>query len=276
MVDKLKGIAFGIWYFISSKVFLINLAILAIVLTLLFFLTNVWMKSYTKHGTALEVRNFIGMDINDAMRLSSKDKINLLVIDSSTYNPKIEGGVILEQSPGEGTMVKEQRSIYLTLSKYIPNDVILPDLVGNYDATNYARKLQRKGLKSQIGRKVFDANQQPNTILFIEIEGKKYTDDDISKGVSIAEGKTIDLIVTEQGGTVTDLPDINCLTYAEAKFILSSYSLNIGSTINDATVKDQNQSYVWKQRPVFSPGKKINIGAPVDLFLTQFKPSTCN
>jgi len=234
------------------------------------------MKSYTKHGNALEVPNFVGMDIDEAVQLSNKDKIKLLVIDSSTYNPKVTGGVILEQSPKDGAKVKEQRTIYLTLSKYIPNDVVLPDLVGNYDATNYARKLRRKGLKSQVGRKIFDANQQPNTILYIEIDGKKYTDDDISKGVSIAEGKTIDLIITDRGGSVTELPDISCLTYAEAKFILSSYNLNIGSIINDATVKDQNQSYVWKQRPVFATGKTINIGSSVDIFLTQFKPSTCN
>ena len=86
----------------------------------------------------------------------------------------------------------------------------------------------------------------------------------------------IDLVVTEQGGSFTDLPELNCLTFSEAKFILSTYNLNIGSIINDATVKDQNNAYVWKQRPVFSAGKTIGIGAPIDLFLTQFKPSTCN
>jgi beta-lactam-binding protein with PASTA domain len=235
-----------------------------------------WMKSYTKHGTSLSVPNFVGMDIEDAIRASKKNKLNLLVIDSSTYNPKVEGGVILEQSPVPDSKVKEQRSIYLTISKYIPNDVVLPELVGNYDATNYARKLQRKGLKSQISKKIFDANLQPNTILYIMIDGKKLTDDDISKGVSASEGTMVDLVVTEQSGTFTDLPDLNCLTFSEAKFIITTYNLNVGSIINDATVKDQKNAYVWKQRPVFSAGRTIDIGAPIDLFLTQFKPSTCN
>jgi len=276
LISKIKSIGKGFWYFISSKVFLINLGILAIVLTILFFLLSMWMKRYTKHGTSLSVPNFVGMDVDAALRASSKDKLNLLVIDSSTYNPKVEGGVILEQSPVPDSKVKEQRTIYLTISKYIPNDVNLPDLVGNYDATNYARKLQRKGLRSQISKKVFDANQQPNTILYIAINGKKLTDDDISKGVTTPEGTMVDLIVTEQGGTITELPELNCLSYAEAKFILSSYNLNIGSIINDETVKDQNNAYIWKQRPVYSPSKTIAIGAQVDLFLTQFKPTTCN
>ena len=235
-----------------------------------------WMKSYTKHGSSLDVPNFVGMDVDAAMRVSKEDKLNLLVIDSSTYNPKVEGGVILEQSPIPDSKVKEQRTVYLTISKYIPNDVVLPELVGNYDATNYARKLQRKGLRSQIGKKIFDANQQPNTILYIAIDGKKITDDDISKGVSASEGTMVDLIVTERGLSLTDLPELNCLFYSEAKFIMSSYNLNIGSIINDETVKDQANAYIWKQRPAYSAGTTIAIGAPVDLFLTQFKPTTCN
>ena len=108
------------------------------------------------------------------------------------------------------------------------------------------------------------------------VDGKKLTDDDIEKGVSTLESNMIDLVVTEQGTTLTDLPELNCLTYAEAKFIISSYKLNIGSVINDATVKEQNKAYVWKQRPAYSNGQTVSIGTPVDLFLTQFKPNTCN
>lgn len=276
MINKLKSIGKGIWYFLSSKIFLINLGILALVLTVLSFFAMSWIKSYTKHGTSLQVPKFVGLDVKEAEQIAADKKINLLVIDSSTYNPKVEGGIILEQSPTPTTKVKEQRSVYLTISKSIPNDVALPDLVGNYDATNYARKLQRKGLKSQIAKKVFDANQQPNTILYIMIDGKKYTDDDISKGISIAEGKLVDLVVTDQGGTFTDLPDLKCLSYSEAKFILDSYNLNLGSAITDATIKDQKNAYVWKQRPAYAGGKTINVGASVDLFLTQFKPKNCN
>jgi len=276
MVDKLKSIAKQIWYFLTSRIFLINLGILALVVILLYLLTTAWMKQYTKHGSYIKVPQFVGMDIEEAQNIGKNKKLNLLVIDSSTYNPKVAGGVILEQSPTPSAKVKEQRSVYLTISKYIPNDVALPDLVGNYDATNYARKLQRKGLKSQIARKVFDANQQPNTILYIEIDGKKYTDDDISKGVFIAEGKVVNLIVTDQGGSFTDMPDLNCLSYAEAKFILDSYNLNLGSIVNDATVKNQNSAFIWKQSPTFSPGKTVSVGASVDVYLTQFKPKNCN
>lgn len=276
MVDKIKSILKGFWYFISSKIFLVNLGILLLVLTILYFITSAWMKSHTKHGTSLEVPTFIGMDVDEAGLVADKNKLNLLVIDSSTYNPKVEGGIILEQSPTPDAKVKEQRSVYLTLSKSIPNDVVLPDLVGNYDATNYARKLQRKGLRSQIGRKIFDANQQPNTIMHILIGDKKYTDDDISKGVSIAEGTMIDLVVTDQGGSFTELPELNCLTYSEAKFILDSYNLNVGAIVADATVKDQNASYVWKQSPAYKGGKIINVGGSVEIYLTQFKPKTCD
>jgi Uncharacterized protein conserved in bacteria len=275
-MSKVKSIARGIWYFLSSRIFLINLLILFLLAGTMVFLTLNWMKSYTKHGSSLNVPKFVGMDIEEAQQLGKDKKLNLLVVDSSTYNPKVKGGVILEQSPSPTAKVKEQRSVYLTITKYIPNNVVLPDLVGNYDATNYARKLQRKGLKSQIAKKVFDANQQPNTILYIIIDGQKYTDDDISKGVSIAEGKVVDLIVTEQGGTFTDLPDIKCLSYSEAKFIIDSYNLNLGSVINDATVKDQKQAYVWKQRPSYSNGGTVNVGSTIDVFLTQFKPKNCN
>ncbi len=239
------------------------------------FVTFNWMKVYTKHGKSYEVDKFIGMQLPDALESAKKHEFNLVILDS-TYIFNKEPGLILEQNPAPGSRVKENRTIYISVTKTIPDEVVLPDLVGNYDATNYARKLQRKGLKSQIGQEIFDQNLAPNTILYISYKGKKYTDDDITKGIKVPEGEMIDLIVTKRTSDVVDIPDLKCMQYSEAKFLLSSYNLALGSVVNDATVKDEKQAFVWKQTPSFYNGKMIKKGALVDLYLTQFRPDNCN
>ena len=256
-------------------VFLKNLLLMLGLVGICLFFTFNWMKSYTKHGKSYNVDKFIGMQMPDALDAAKKHEFNLVILDS-TYIFNKNPGLILEQNPAPGSKVKENRTIYVSVTKAIPDEVELPDLVGNYDATNYTRKLQRKGLKSQIAEEVFDEMLAPNTILYVKYKGKKYTDDDITKGIKIPEGETIDLIVTKRSSDVVDIPDLKCMQYSEAKFLLSAYNLAIGSVVNDATVKDEKQAYVWKQQPGFYSGKMIKKGAPINLFLTQFRPDNCN
>ena len=239
------------------------------------FLTFNWMKVYTKHGKSYDVNKFIGMQMPDALDVAKKHEFKLTILDS-TYIFGKKPGLILEQNPPPGSKVKENRTIYLSVTKAIPDEVELPDLVGNYDATNYARKLQRKGLKSQVAEEVFDEMLAPNTILYIKYKDKKYTDDDITKGIKVPEGEMIDLIVTKRSSDVVDIPDLKCMQYSEAQFLLSAYNLAIGSVVNDATVKNDKQAFVWKQEPSYYSGKMVKKGAPINLFLTQFKPDNCN
>ena len=238
------------------------------------FICFSWMKVYTKHGKSYKVEDFIGTDLDEAKDKAKKHSFNLVVLDS-TYIVGKEANLILEQNPVPGSMVKENRTIYLSITKRIPDEVELPDLVGNYDAANYARKLQRKGLKSIVGEKVFDEMLAPNTILYVRYEGQKYTDDDIRKGVKIPEGETLELVVTQRSSTMVDLPDLKCLKYAEAKFILQNYNLNIGNIVPDATVKNEKQAFIWKQNPSYSSGQMLRKGQSVNLYLTQFKPPNC-
>lgn len=271
----MKKIGKEIWLFLSSKMFLKNFILMLGIVGLCLFFTFQWMKVYTKHGKSYEVNNFVGIELQEAIEKAKNRSFNLVVLDS-TYIPNQQPNVVLEQNPLPGSKVKENRTIYLSITKTIPDEVELPDLVGNYDAVNYARKLQRKGLKSSIAKKVFDEMLAPNTILYVNYKGKKYSDDDIRKGVKVPEGENIELVVTERSSIMVDMPDLKCLQYAEAKFLLQTYDLNLGDIIPDATVKDEKQAFIWKQKPTFSTGKMVKKGQAVNLYLTQFKPGNCN
>ena len=260
--------------FLSSRIFLKNFFLMVALVSLSIFLVFAWMKFYTRHGKSYEVDNYVGMNIQEAEKAASKHKFNLVVLDS-TYIVGKGPGIILEQNPLPDAKVKARRSIYISITKAIPNDVALPDLVGNYDAINYTRKLQRVGLQSVIAKKQFDPNLAPNTILYVMYKGEKYTDDDISNGVKIPEGETIELVVSQRSSIMVDMPDLECLQYEEAKFLIQNYNLSLGSVIPDATVKDEAQAFVWKQQPPFGVGKMLKMGESMNIYLTQYKPDNC-
>ena len=131
------------------------------------------------------------------------------------------------------------------------------------------------GLNSKIKERVFDARLEANTILYFFYDGKKLTQEDIDKGVEVPDGSTLEVVVTEKGGLMVASPDLVCMKYKEARFLLNNYNLSIGSIINDATVTDQDEAYVWKQLPMFTPSQQVRIGGQYDVYLTQYRPDDC-
>ncbi len=271
----MKKIGREIWLFLSSKVFLKNFVLIMGLIGICLFICFSWMKVYTKHGKSYEVNNFIGKDLEQAKNEAKEHNFNLVLLDS-TYIPGRKPNVVLEQNPLPGSMVKENRTIYLSITKMIADEIELPDLVGNYDANNYQRKLQRKGFQASIAKEVFDEMLAPNTILYVQYNGKQYTDDDIRKGVKVPKGENVELVVSKRSSVMVDMPDLMCMKYSEAKFLLQTYDLNIGNIVPDATVQNEKQAFIWKQNPGYSSGKMLRKGEAVNLYLTQYKPSNCN
>ncbi|MEL6923022.1 MAG: PASTA domain-containing protein [Bacteroidota bacterium] len=222
-----------------------------------------------------ESDDYIGMDVRDA-RQKAKNRSFSVVIRDSLYIVGKPSNVVLEQDPTPLSRVKENRTIYLTITKFNADEKLLPELRGNYDYAIYARKLKTRQINARIKEEVFDNNQAPNTILYLYYNGKKITEADISKGVKIPMGSTLDFVVTTRGSTTVETPDLVCMRYSEARFMVENYKLNVGSIIEDQTITNKETAYVWKQVPQYAASKKIRMGAFVDLYLTQYKPDQCD
>lgn len=272
---KLKNGAKEFWYFLSSMVFLKNFGGMIGAL-LLFFLTVVlFLKCYTNHGDSLNVNDFVGMTYSEALKVANKADLELVILDS-VFIVDREPGMVLQQTPKAMSQVKEGRSIYLTVTKFQPDEVLLPELAeSSYDYNLYEKKLKRKNINCEVVERVFDARQADNTILYLMYDGEKYEDRDIKRGVEIPMGATVEFVVTQRESSTVQVPNLVCQTHDAANFLITNSSLQVGEVIEDNTVTSRSSAYVWKQEPAYSPQKMMDKGAAVTIYLTQYEPDGC-
>ena len=271
---KAKDIGREILLFLSSGMFLKNLtgmiAVIAGVLALSFF----WMSSYTHHGESLQVPSYLNMNIEEALQQADQQNLKIVVNDS-IWSADKPAGTILEQSPKPLSKVKEQRTIYLTITKFQAEEKLLPTLAGNDNYNYYARRLKQLKVNLKVKSKQFSNKLEENTILHLYINEQKVTARDLKAGIKVPQGAMVEAVVTTRGGGRVNVPDLVCKKYSEAAFIVSGSQLSI-SVIKDGTVKSLDNAYVWKQNPAFRSGKTLGVGTTVDVYVTKRPPVECN
>ena len=272
---KIKNGFQEFWYFISSMFFLKNLGKMLLALCLIFLGLNWWMSCYTNHGESYTVENYLEMDVNDAIKKIEKGGFRYVITDS-IYNIDEKPGVVLDQNPKLGEQVKEGRRIYLTITKSNPDQVSLPTLVGNYDYDQYVKKLKLLNLRASIKEQVFNNKLEPNSILYLYHGDKKITENDLNDGVKVPMGTVLQFVVTTRSGGKVDLPDLSCMTFSEAQFLITASGLKLG-TVNEVPGEaDQDDMYISSQTPSFTPDTQVPLGRMVDLSLSKVLPAGCN
>ncbi|MEL7117890.1 MAG: PASTA domain-containing protein, partial [Bacteroidota bacterium] len=256
--------------FIRSPYFLKNLALWGGFLLLFFFLLNKSLDWYTRHGEAMEVENFEGMTLATAKQLAKDRNLKLVVIDS-TFNVRRRPGVVIMQTPKAGSIVKRKRSIYIEITKVIPDFVQLPSLVGSDDYQQYINKLNRIDIEATIREKVYNPKYEENTILHFYFEGEKVTMNDIEDGYKVPRGSTLEFVVTERNNGKVNIPNLVCKQYKEVGFIIDNYNLSLGTVEGSRT----DNAFVYKQEPAFQPGVQIPMGAQIKIYLTANRPQGC-
>ncbi len=272
--EKAKNIGREIFLFLSSKIFLKNLAgmiaLIAGVLALSFF----WMSSYTHHGESLQVPSFLNMTIDEAIHQAKQQNLKLYVNDS-IWSADKPAGTILEQSPKPLSKVKEKRTIYLTITKFHAEEKLLPTLAGNDNYNYYARRLKQLKINLKVKSKQFSNKLEENTILYLYVNDEKVTAKDLKEGIKVPQGAMVEAVVTTRGGGRVNVPNLFCKKYSEAAFIVEGSELTV-SVIKDGTVKSLDNAYVWKQNPAYNSGKTLAVGATVDVYVTKRPPAECN
>lgn len=272
--EKAKNIGREIFLFLSSGIFLKNLAGMIAVIVGVLALSFFWMSSYTHHGESLQVPSYLDLNIEEAIKQANQQNLKIVVNDS-IWSADKPAGTILEQSPIPLSKVKEQRTIYLTITKFQAEEKLLPTLAGNDNYNYYARRLKQLKINLKIRSKQFSNKLEENTILFLYVNDEKVTARDLKDGVKVPQGAMVEAVVTTRGGGRVNVPDLVCKKYSEAEFIVGGSELSI-SVIKDGTVKSLESAYVWKQNPAYSPGKTLGVGATVDVYVTKRPPAECN
>lgn len=252
--------------------------ILAIFLFLfgLLLLTAWWMKWYTRHGQQVQLADFTGKTLQEASKLARKHDFKLVTIDSVFWVDK-PGSIILQQTPEAGSFVKEDRKIYVVVTKYNADLIPLSSLPTLYGRSYEVKKAElEKGfdIRSNIAGYVYDAGPV-NYIMGVIYNGDTILSASLEKKDSrIAKGSALDFILSTDTGAEIPVPDIVCMTYSAASFILTSLGLNI-QEVEEDVIDDKNASFVIHQEPVFDPEVKMKSGDTMRIFLNSKKPDNC-
>ena len=161
---------------------------MAIVACIIFsFLALKWLKSYTNHGTFVEVPNLVGLSLDDAETTLQNFDLRTQVQDSSNYNPKYPSGAVIEQEPLAGEKVKENRKIYLILNPSDYRNVLVPNVIRS---TLRQTRPTLEALGFRIGELIYVNDLGKDEVIELRFRGQK-----INPGKLIRKTSTIDLVL---------------------------------------------------------------------------------
>ena len=249
--------------FLFSKSFVINLflsiAFAGIIIGGIFkFIAN-----YTLHGQTISVPSLEGLTLEETTSILKEKKLRFTILDS-IYIANADKGVVLEQNPIADDLVKENRTIYITISKVVPPKIAMPNVV-DMSLRLAVAKIESYGLRVKTK---YTPSECVNCVLKQEINGKEvFLNDQIDKGATVV--LTIGLGTSDEKVFV---PYLMGLTKLEAEKKLTATSLNIGFSDYENcqcdNKKDSLNAKVYQHNPIRSKEVAINMGSSVDLYFT--------
>jgi eukaryotic-like serine/threonine-protein kinase len=249
--------------FIFSKTFLKNLGFAAVIIVGFIMALLIWLNFYTRHGQSRPVPSFIGLTMDQTVKLAKKSRLKYQIIDS-VYTSEVPRGCIAEQNPVPGFKVKKKRNIMLTINAFNPEMVAMPNLI-NLPKRQAVALIESSGLELGISRYIPD-------ISFDVVLKQVYDGREIPQGDSLQKGSVIDLVLGKgQSNQKTHIPDLIGMNLESANDRILGASLALVTSIFDNTVlsgKDSADAFVYKQNPDFSIDATIQLGSSIYLWLT--------
>lgn len=238
-----------------------NLFWAIILVIFVIIIVSFYLKAYTHHSQKIFTPSFKGLTVSQAKDLATEKNIKVLVIDS-VYDAYGEPGTVIEQTPKTNFMIKDGRTIFLTIKAINKRMVKMPNL-GSVSLIQARSEIESVGLK--IGRIKYIPSQYNDMIVEQQVNGVP-----IEAGKEIPEGTEIDLVVGQAGGTEAVVPDLENLTLDEANFKAAEYSLNIGNVNYDSNIitsRDSALATVYKQS--INKGSVVNYGSNIEIWLKK-------
>jgi eukaryotic-like serine/threonine-protein kinase len=254
--------------FITSRPLWANIltgVILALAILLLFILSLQWL---THHGNSRTVPSVAGKTFEDAKRFLEKEGFDV-VIQDSVYVDTLPPSGVIRQVPDADATVKVNRTVYLTINRAVPPLVEMPNLVG-YSIRNAQMVLKNMGLR--IGDTTFKPDFARNSVLEQLYEGNT-----IAPGTKLRQGSAISLVLGNGVGQYEfAVPVIVGYTLGQAKTLLGSNGISIGSVVADPGVTDTLNAYIYWQNPSrYDEDRKvlhIRSGQMMDVRVSAQKP----
>ncbi|MDT0295429.1 PASTA domain-containing protein [Mesonia ostreae] len=173
--------------FLFSRVFLIQLGIALVVIVLLIFGALRWLNYTTNHDQRIEVPNLSKLSLDIVDKKLEGLELKREILDSANYNPDYPKYSVIEQVPKPGSLVKENRKIYLNLNPSGYNKIEIPNLLGR---TQRQVEPTLRSLGFEIGDVTYKPNIAKNAVLEMRHKGKT-----VKEGDELMKTSVIDLIL---------------------------------------------------------------------------------
>ena len=213
------------------------------------------LKHYGRVGQEYKTPYVVGLYVDE---LPTNDGLELqYVIIDSIYQQGKRGGYILRQDPDSGSMIKTGRKVYLTVTAYVPDNAIVPDL-RSLSVRHAISQLENVGLHG--GKLVFV--DDPHHVVLEQ----KYKGRTVNEGRRLEKGAMVDLVVGRGSGTAQSIvPYLIGMSPTKARRSILSASLNVGAEHYDG-ITDMSHAIVYKQSPEYSGRTGAEYGSRVELW----------
>ena len=239
-------------------------------------LISLWLRYYTNHGQKLELPDYIGQNYNDVKKDANERSFRISVADSVHIVGK-PGGEIISQNPKPESTVKENRMIYVTTTKYNPDKInvgSLPTLYGTFYESK-CKDLSYLNINCSIQGYKHDSGAK-NHILEVYYNGKLISSKNgRNNSIEIEKGATLDFVLSKPDGKELPLQDYICMSLDQARFLIETGGLQIGTIAGNGEIKDEGTAYIVDQSPRSKPGATIVMGELINFRIQQNKPSNC-
>ncbi|MBQ0160183.1 MAG: PASTA domain-containing protein [Bacteroidales bacterium] len=220
------------------------------------FLAFMLIKIVARQGKEYELPDFRGITLTNMIKYNPYH-LRYVVIDS-VYDADQEGGIVIQQDPKPGTMIKTRRKVYVTVTTFAPSDVVLPEL-SNMTVRSAVSALEAAGLRC--GKLRFVESPYRNMILECKCKGKM-----VYAGEKMAAGDVVDLYVgLGEGNAGTRVPFVIGQAPAKARRGILSASMNVG-TEHFEGVTDRSSAVCYRLNPDYTGVTRYPLGTYVEIW----------
>jgi beta-lactam-binding protein with PASTA domain len=249
-----------------KKSFWFNLMLVLLTFVLLYISFFATLHCVTKHGEELVIPGVKGRNMNEAVQTLKNMRFEVFI--DSTYEPDSKPLAVLKQVPDSGAVVKEGRTVFLTVNMLNPPHIPMPNLV---NLSFRSAEMLLKNNKLLLG----DTTYKPDIAAGAILE-QRYKGEDIKPGEMIAQGSKVSLVIGDGlGNTQFDVPAVTKMSVDEALTLLAQYNVQPIITAIDqmSQITDTASAIIVDQSPraINEAGvaNRIKQGDIIDLIIMQ-------
>lgn len=225
-------------------------------------LCSVAMNIFTRHGERLAVPNYLGVNVHEAASSAKAHELEIIISDS-LYIPGYEGGIIVDQIPRGGAVVKRGRKVYVTINSFTQRMVRVPYVAG--------RSLrQAKNMLDIVGlgieKLVYEPDLATNYVLAEVVNGvtmKSTSEIDIPVG----SGVVLKVGVNHDSNKTIVPKTVGC-SLREARSRLWEQGLNVGKVVFDDGINKLSEKDARVYQQSLGHNAETTLGRSVDIYLT--------